>query len=162
MPSSPMSDLPREFTLLPSIAISQCGPSRTAAKAAWRLLWLIEVGSSWSAWTVPVPRWFCFQPHPFSLPNSGSSGIQPITEHSQGNSQEHKAFGCISPVCCCWVWCGAGHGVGTVLFCCRTGHSCKAAFQPVALDTSFFLVWLLKKKSIILWTVQNFSTGKRK
>lgn len=67
---------------------------------------MIEVGSSWSAWTVPVLRWFCFQPHPFSPSNSDSLGIQPLTKHSQGNSQEDQPAGCTSPLCCCWAWCG--------------------------------------------------------
>lgn len=60
------------------------------------------------------------------------------------------------------VQCRAGHGMYNVIFCFKSRHCCKAAFQPVDFDIYLFLVWLLKKQSIVLWTVQNFFTRRKK
>lgn len=99
-------------------------------------------------------RWFCFQPHPFSPSNSDSLGIHPSPSTAREIPRRTSLLAAL-PLCA-----AAGHGVYTVVFCWRTGHSCKASFQPVAFDTYFFLVWLLTKESITLWTVQNFSSRK--
>lgn len=105
-------------------------------------------------------RWFCFQPHPFSPSNSDSLGIHPSPSTAREIPRRTSLLSALPLCAAAGVPCRAGHGVYTVVFCWRTGHSCKASFHPVAFDTYFFLVWLLTKESIILWTIQNFSSRK--
>lgn len=107
-------------------------------------------------------RSFCLQPHPFSPSNSDSLGIHPLMKNSQGKSQEDKSVGFYVPFVLL-PGCDVELGIACTLWYSAVGAGTAAKLlSNKLLLIFFFLVCFLKKESIVLWTVWNLSTGRKK